>query len=259
MSESLISAYLLDDEALATKRLARLLQETEKVSIVGSSNDPVEAAAMLSLQSCDVLFLDIEMPGLNGFDVLAQLNDPPFVIFTTAYQEHALKAFQVNAVDYLLKPIEFSQLERALTKVQRMKNGAEPKPDVSVLLQEVVRSLKQPDNRYPARIASKIGDRVDFIDLNRVTHIYARDKLTYVATRDGKSHMVDYTIADLEHRLNPNQFLRIHRSTILNLDYVQQLHAWFGGRSMVRLNDERQTELTVARERVKDLREKLGL
>lgn len=246
-------AFLIDDEPLALSRLERMLRERGEVEIAGKSSDPVEALDAVARIQPDVLFLDIEMPGLSGFDVLARLNPQPLVVFTTAYSQYALQAFEVNSVDYLLKPVEREQLDRALRKLERQQSA--PRPDVSALLQQLL-AARAPE--YPARLSSKVGDKVELIELSRVTHLFAEDKLTFAAT-ESRNHILDLTIAELEARLNPQKFFRVHRATIVNLDYVHEMHNYFGGRMLVRLKDSKRTEITVARDRVAGLREKLGL
>lgn len=243
--------FLADDEELAIRRLTRLLAEFSAIEIVGHNIDPVFALQEIEELCPDLLFLDIEMPGMNGFELLARLNWQPLVVFTTAFDQYALRAFGVNSVDYLLKPIEAAHLERALNKIERIRAGAEPRKDLTELLAKLTAS-------YPERISSKTGERVEFIELSRVSHFYASDKLTYAATAQ-KDYMIDYTIQDLEQRLDPKTFVRIHRSTLLNVSYVHELYNWFAGRTMVRLKDQKRTELTVARDRVRVLKEKLGL
>lgn len=252
-----LRAYLLDDEPLALKRLARLLEDTQKVEIAGVSTDPLEALAYLREHPCDVLFTDIEMPDLSGFETLASLEHQPLVIFTTAYSQYALQAFDVHSIDYLLKPIDPQRLERALAKVERMRGGVEPKPELAKLLQDLA-SVLPPQSAFPARLPSKLGDRIEFVELSRVTHFYANEKLTYASTPK-KDFVVDYTIAELEQSLDPSKFVRIHRSTIVNIDSVKELYAWFSERMMVRINDGKDTELTVARDRVKTLKARLGI
>ena len=111
---------------------------------------------------------------------------------------------------------------------------------------------------YPSRLPSRCGERIEFVDISRVTHFYANEKLTYAATPK-RDYSVDYTITELENKLDPARFVRIHRSTIVNLEFVKELHSWFSERLMLRINDGKDTELTVSRERVKQLKEKLGL
>jgi len=254
-----IRAFLVDDEALAIKRLLRMLELTGRVEIAGTSSDPVEAIPAILQAKPDVLFLDIEMPGMNGFQMLTELDPQPLIVFTTAYDQYALKAFGVNSVDYLLKPIESPQLTRALDKIERMRAGAERRPEIRELLDRLAAlttGTSQPE--YPDRIASRCGERVEFVTLAHVTHFFASDKLTYAAT-PAKNYVVDHSIQDLEQKLDPRKFIRIHRATLLNLDYVHELHAWFAGRMMVRLKDDKRTELTVSRDRVRQLKQKLGI
>jgi two-component system, LytTR family, response regulator len=254
-----MKAFLVDDESLALKRLQRMLAVTGRVEIAGTSTDPEEAIAAILKTKPDVLFLDIEMPGMTGFQMLSKLDPQPLIVFTTAYNQYALEAFGVNSVDYLLKPIEAPQLVRALDKLDRMRGGAEPRPEVRELLERIAALAAgggQP--AYPERIASRTGERVELIELARVTHFFARDKLTYAATA-AKNYVVDHTIQELEQKVDPRKFVRIHRAILLNLDYVHELHTWFAGRMMVRLKDERHTELTVSRDRVRALKERLGV
>jgi DNA-binding LytR/AlgR family response regulator len=251
-----MNVFLVDDEPLALKRLERMIAATGRARITGSAHDPEAALAALHADPPDALFLDIEMPGLTGFELLARLDTPPLAVFTTAYHQYALQAFEANSVDYLLKPVTPEALDRALTKLERMLAGSAPRSDFARLLTQVQQALTQPAS-YPTRIASKLGDKVEFVDLAQVTHFYAKDKLTFAATA-AKHYIVDPTIAELESRLDPQRWLRIHRSTLLHIEHVKELHTWFGGRVMVRLKDGK-TELQVARDRTTELKEKLGI
>ena len=250
-------AFLVDDEPLAVKRLSRMLQATGRVEVAGTSTDPVEAVPAILKAKPDILFLDIEMPAMNGFEMLAQLEKQPLIVFTTAYDQYALQAFGVNSVDYLLKPIEAAQLERALDKIERMRGAAEPQPGIRDLLDRLAAAAASKPE-YPDRIASRLGERLEFIELSRVTHFFASDKLTYAATA-AKNHVVDQTIQELEQKLDPRKFIRIHRATLLNLDYIHELHSWFAGRMLVKLKDEKHTELAVSRDRVRGLKDRLGI
>jgi two-component system LytT family response regulator len=250
----MMQAFVLDDEPLAVRRLSRMLVDTGRVEIAGTGSDPVDAVEWLSANKVDVLFLDIQMPGMDGFEALSMLNPQPLVVFTTAYDQYALQAFEVNSIDYLLKPIEERHLLRALDKIERLRAGGIPQ-DLASQLASLLQS-RQP--AYPERIASRLGERIQFLDLDQVTHFFARDKLTYAATKT-KNYAVGYTISDLEQKLNPKQFCRIHRSTLLNLAYVLELDAWFEGRVLARLKDEKRTELQVSRDRVQELKKRLGV
>jgi len=257
----MIRAFVVDDEPLAVRRLKRMLDETGRVEVAGSSSDPVDALAALAEIKIDALFLDIQMPGMTGFEMLGMMDPQPLVVFTTAFDQYALKAFEVNSIDYLLKPIEERHLARALDKIERLRISASPPPDWKTLFAQLAGALKQPGAslaaEYPERIASRLGDRTHILDLAKVTHFFAQEKLTFAAI-EGKNYVVDHTVSDLEQKLDPHHFFRIHRSTLLNLAWVKELDAWFGGRVLVRLKDAKATELQVARERVQELKKRLG-
>jgi two-component system LytT family response regulator len=260
-----LRAYLVDDEPLALERLTRLLTSYDEIEIAGSATDPAQALSFLSGaegKSIDVLFLDIQMPGMTGFELLAHLADQPFVIFTTAYDEYALRAFKVNSIDYLLKPVEAEQLERAVAKLERLRPIARPawqqSDELPQLLRELASSLRTEHPDYPRRIASRVGERISFLDLDAVTHFQALDKLTY-AVADGRQHCVDQTIADLERRLDPARFLRIHRAVLVNVDWIHEVNSWFAGKVVLTLKDARHTQLPVARDRVRILKSRLGI
>jgi len=249
----MIRAYVVDDERLAVQRLIRLLEETGRVAIAGSTTDSVEALAFLRASEVDVVFLDVQMPGLTGFELLEQLDRDLPVVFTTAYDQYALDAFSVNSIDYLLKPIEPERLNRALDKLERF--AGQPRPDVRELARALARELAP--SRKLERIASRVGERTTVLDTARITHFFAKDKLTFAAAH-GREHAIDYTIADLETQLDARRFVRIHRATIVNVAFVQEIYPGVDG-LLVRLKDEGKTELTVARDRVRRLKERLGI
>jgi two-component system, LytTR family, response regulator len=253
-----LRAYLIDDEPLALERLRRLLLKTGRVEVIGSTTEPEKAVAALIAEPPDVCFLDIQMPRLNGFDVLGKLPRQPIVIFTTAYDQYALKAFGVNCVDYLLKPIEPEAVKRAIKKVETLRDsGPVAQPDFQELLKQITDSVRETTPGYPERIASRLGDRIWFIDLNGVTHFYAEDKLTY-AVSDGKAYSVDHTISELEKKLDPKKFFRIHRGTVVNLAWIQEVASLPGGMLNIRLKDTKRTDLTVARDRAREFKIRVG-
>lgn len=244
-------AYLADDELPALKRLTRLLHATGRVEIVGAEMNPASAIAAIRAASPDILFLDVQMPGLTGFDLLAQIERQPFVIFTTAYDRYALKAFEVNSIDYLLKPVEPEELDRALNKLEQFQSARG-----HVDLRSVLEALSR--NASVQRIPIRMGERTRFLEVARITHFFTQGRLTFAAS-DGKTYAVDWTIADLEQKLGTSRFFRIHRGTLMNLDWLEELTPWFTGRMAARLSDEKRTELTVARDRVRLLKRHLGL
>jgi two-component system LytT family response regulator len=260
-----LRAYLVDDEPLAIERLSRLLAKFQGITIVGSATDPAQALIELQAPSgkgIEVLFLDIQMPGMNGFELLTRLPEQPCVVFTTAFDQYALRAFEVNSIDYLLKPVEAEQLERAVHKLERLRPAAksewQQRPELTTLLNELAANLRGERPEFPRRIATRVGERISFLDLDQVTHVMASDKLTY-AIVNGHQHCVDQTVSELEQRLDPAHFLRIHRAVLVNVDWIQELNSWFGGKLVVTLKDGQRTQLTVARDRVRALKSRMGI
>jgi two-component system LytT family response regulator len=255
----MLKAYLLDDEVLAIERLERLLREDTRIAIAGKQTDPISAIREIDALQPDLLFLDIQMPECDGFQVLRSLRAAPLVIFATAFDQYALDAFETNSVAYLLKPVLAEKLRLAIDKVERILQGKESKPELEALVAHLAKRLAgEAPALYPQRISSRIGDRVEFIELARVTHFYAEDKLVYASTPE-KSYVVDQTITELADKLDPTQFVRIHRSALVNVSYVSEMYSLLAGKYLLRLRDGKRTELVVAKERVKGLRERLGL
>lgn len=256
----MMRVFLVDDEPLALKRLSRLLREMNHTEIIGQETDAqiaLEKLNSLDKNSLDAVFLDVQMPELSGFELLAKLDWQPLVVFATAYDQYALQAFEVNSIDYLLKPIEPEKLKRALGKLERFLATDQTPPDLRATIRQMADSWSNAKKDFPTRIASKLGEKIRLVELAQITHFYAEDKLTFAAAASG-SFIVDRTIAELEKELNPAKFVRIHRAILLNLDYVEEINSWFGGRLMVKIKDGKRTQLTVARDRVRDLKEKLG-
>lgn len=247
----ILRAYVLDDERLAVERLERMLRQSGRVDVVGRSTDPEEALAFLNSNTVDVLFIDIQMPGMTGFDVLREIATPIPVIFTTAYDHYALEAFSANSIDYLLKPIEVARLNQSLDKLGRLTG---PPVDARLLARELASRLTSV--RRLERIASRVGERVLVLDVSKVSYFMSRDKLTF-AVSQAQSHVVDHTLAELETRLDPRRFARIHRAVLINLASVKELYPGVDG-MLVKVKDDG-TELPVARDRVRELRERLGI
>jgi two-component system LytT family response regulator len=257
-----MKVFLVDDELTALKRLTRLLEGTGRVEIIGASMNPLEAIDAITADMPEALFLDIQMPVIDGFELLSRLPAQPFVVFATAYDQYALKAFEVNSIDYLLKPIEPEQLERALNKLEQFRFGTRPdwlnRPDLRAILEDLSRSIQSPQSARWDRIPVQVGERTRFLAPSQVSHFFTRGRLTYAAA-EGKTYCIDSSIAELEERLGKFRFVRVHRGAILNLDWLEDVTPYFSGRLLVRLRDEKHTEITVSRDRVRNLKERLGL
>jgi two-component system LytT family response regulator len=250
-------AYVVDDEPLAVDRLVRLLEQTGRVTIAGASTSPHAARTFLQSQTVDLLFLDINMPRMNGFELLSELENPPCVVFSTAYDQFALRAFEVNSIDYLLKPVEKERLERALDKFERLRAQGQPPVDFERVCQDVVNALRTHSSEYPERLASRLGQRICFLELANVTHVYAENKLTYAVT-EGRPYSIDAPLTELEKRLDPKRFIRIHRAALVNVRWVSEVHAGLGGTLVLQLRDGTRTRLAVARSRAAEVKARLG-
>lgn len=244
--------YAVDDEPLALASLVRLLESSGRVEIIGKTTDPERAISEIPTLAPDVLFLDIHMPEIDGFQLLASLPHAPCVIFATAYDHHAVRAFEVNSLDYLLKPINEDRLATSLDRLEQRLSA--PPPELASLLSRLSHVLPAPS--FLQRVGTRKGDRLVLLPVCDVTHFISENRYTYAQTAQGK-HLLELSLADLETRLDPARFLRIHRSIIVNLEYVDQISRWFAGRVLVRLKDS--NELAVSRDKVEPLRRALGL
>jgi two-component system, LytTR family, response regulator len=253
--KSLLKVFLVDDEPLALKRLSRLLSETAKVEIIGSTTEPLKALQIIPNITLDAIFLDIQMPELTGFELLQKFENYPPVIFTTAFDEFALKAFEVYSIDYLLKPIEAERLAKALEKLEKL--VAEKSDETNLNLQKLLESLSPKPTLE--RLPSRIGGKVQILDVKEITHFYSEDKMTFAAHVEGKIFPVDFSLNELENRLEKRTFLRVHRNSIVNINFIEEVHGWFSGQVMIRLKTVKKVEIIVARDRVKVLKEFLGM
>jgi len=221
-----MKAMIIDDEPPARRELRRLLTGFPWVEIVGEAGNVDQAAGMVETLSPELLFLDIQMPGGSGFDLLARLEDVPQVIFTTAYDEHAVRAFKVDALDYLLKPIEPARLAEALGRVKSVEAARTPKPH-AVLEQIFVRD----------------GSRCWFVPLREVRLLTSEGN--YIRLSWGKSQpLLGRALAALEQRLDPTRFFRANRRQIINLDFIETVELGVNGRLHAQLRDGPEVEIS---------------
>lgn len=226
------------------------------MEILGASVSGKAAAEQIDELQPDVLFLDIHLPDISGVDLLHLISHQPAVIFTTAYDQYAIKAFELRAVDYLLKPFSEERLKEALDKVrQKMKAPGGESPG----MEDIRRLLASwnPQQQHLKRIPSKIGDKIHILPDDDIVYFASENKLVFAFLTDSK-HLLNYTLEELQARLDPEKFFRIHRSTIVNLNFVKTIEPWFGGGYKMTVNDKKRTELTISRQAGKLLRQKLG-
>ncbi len=255
MSASPVRAVIVDDEPLARKRLRALLAKHANIAIAGEASNGEEACEVIEALRPDLVFLDIQMPGLSGFEVLARLGRRPRIIFVTAHDEFAVKAFEEQALDYLLKPVEADRLSRALERLIDAPQATTAAADDR--LDRLLASIAQ-TKPVLRRIPVRRGARIALVDVLTAVFFRAEDKYTVLYTSDAE-HVIDRTIDELEQALDPEQFLRIHRSAIVNVNFVRDLTAVEGGRFLVALTDARGSRLYASRTGAKTLRERLGL
>jgi len=243
------NTLIIDDETLARQRLKRLLSVHENINITGEASNGLEGLEKIEMLKPDLVFLDIEMPALNGFELLSRLNHPPKVIFTTAYDQYAVKAFEEESIDYLLKPVEKERLEKAVNKLKNFQQS----PGYSIPLELLMSQLKI--KKEIKTLTVKIGDRILLVKLQDLAFIEAEDKCVFLNTVDGKKNLTDFTISALEEKL-PDQFVKINRSTIINSDLIKEIRKGFNGAFFFILNDLNHTRLSSSRSRgpaLKDL------
>jgi two-component system LytT family response regulator len=240
---------IIDDETLARQRLRRLLSAHANINITGEASNGLEGLEQIELLKPDLIFLDIEMPVLNGFELLRRLPTPPKVIFTTAYDQYAVKAFEEESLDYLLKPVEKERLEKAVNKLKIFQQS----PNYSIPFELLMSQLKV--KKEIKTLTVKIGDRILLVKLQDLAFIEAEDKYVFLNTMDGKRNLTDFTISALEEKL-PDQFVKINRSTIINSDLIKEIRKGFNGAFFFILNDLNNTRLSSSRSRgpaLKDL------
>jgi two-component system, LytTR family, response regulator len=213
-----LRTLIVDDEELARKVLRELLSAHEEIEIVAECKNGLEAVKSVAEHKPDLLFLDVQMPKLTGFDVLELIGTEVSVIFVTAYDEYAMKAFEVHAVDYLLKPVGKDRLASALQRVTvRSKEKLPPPAELT--------AASRPVGQFAERLVVKDGTRVTLIPVTKLDYAEAQDDYVALAS-EGKKHLKQQTIASLEAALDPKQFVRVHRSYVVNLERVTRIEPY---------------------------------
>lgn len=281
MSSNTLRILVVDDEPPARKRLKKMLAEVssnDKIEIVGEATDGVEAIKILNKGGIDVLFLDIQMPGFDGFEVLDRI-DPdtrPVVIFTTAFDEYAIRAFEVNAVDYLLKPIPKERLEEALDRATKLCSAPDSKEkteermarlldwmDAQSVIEAELEDYSESDGPLQ-QLSIPYRDRILIIPIDRLVSVEISEGITRVFILEDeldsprpmlKQHIVNYTLDQLGGLLDSNDFIRVHRSAIVQFGHIRELVPWFSGRYKLILTANH--EVIASRERSKLLKERL--
>ncbi|MBI1743624.1 response regulator transcription factor [Candidatus Acetothermia bacterium] len=250
-----IRALIVDDEPLAREWIRTLLADDPDIKIIGECADGFSAVSAVQEKTPNLIFLDVQMPELDGFSVLKSLGTErlPFIIFVTAYDQYALRAFEVYALDFLLKPFDRGRFQRALERAKEQIQK-EATNDLNQRLISLLEDLKK-EKKYLERLVIKSAGRVYFLKTEEIDWIEAAGN--YVRLHMGReAHLLRETVSGLEAQLNPEKFARIHRSTIVNLERIKELQPWFRGDYVVFLQDN--TRLTLSRNYREKLQKRLG-
>ncbi len=234
---------LVDDELLARQRLTRLLQNyTDIIEIIAEASNGEEAVQLIEEHNPDLVFLDIEMPVYNGLEVLQKITTDPLVVFTTAYENYAIKAFENNSVDYLLKPIE---KERLLVCMEKLRKQTVHKINKEKLLSDI-ETVNQEVTSKPQSIPVKIGDKTILVRYEDVLYFEANDKYVELNTIHNQKHILEYSLTQLSLKL-PANFLRVHRAFLVNMNSVKEFRKGFNGAAILVMNNKEETKIHTGR------------
>lgn len=254
-----MTALIVDDEQPARDELAYLLRDFPEVEVVGQGKNGVEAAGLIKELNPSLLFLDVQMPGLDGFGVIRKLMEKkvrlPQVIFVTAYDQYAVQAFEVNAVDYILKPISKARLEKALARVRRA-GGSD---DATQKLDKVVEMLERRPVPQKNKLVVKAGGRLYLLDSEDVVYASIEDGVISIVTREFEGQSNFRTVEELQNALDPKVFWRVHRSYLININRIKEVIPWFKSSYQLKMDDRKQSEIPVSRAQTRKLRELLNL
>jgi len=259
-----LRAVIVDDEQLARDELGYLLGRVGGVEVIGQAGNGLEALTTIERLQPEVVFLDVQMPGLTGFEVARRMLDadaPAHIIFVTAYDQHAIEAFEVNAVDYLLKPVDQARLELALQRARRRiatDRSLEAGGSINDQLEKIVQLVADRQSRRE-RLAIKVGERFLLVQADDIIHASLVDDGIAVVTSQHAGTSNYRTLDELQARLDPSVFWRVHRSHLVNINKIKEIVPWFSRNYILRMKDEKATEIPVSRTQTRRLREYLKL
>jgi len=251
-----LRTLIVDDEAPAREKLKRMLSNHQKVEVIGEAEDGLKAVQMIEQRKPDLVLLDIQMPGLDGFEVIKMLEHRPLIIFVTAYDQYAIQAFEVNALDYLLKPFGRPRLEKAIDRAyQEFSRKSDFSSKIDALLETLSRQALTEQRRYLERVAVRERGKIVVIEVQDIDWINAEEGLVFLHV--GKErYIAPYTLDEFERRLHPDRFFRCHRSAIINLSRVKEIVPWVAGSYKIHLSTGEEVDLS--RNRARELRKIMG-
>ena len=248
----MLRTLVVDDEKLARDRLCGFLRGIDGVEVIGEAANGPEAVAMIEDRRPDLVLLDVQMPGMDGFGVLRQITHKPAVVFATAYDNYAIKAFEVQAADYLLKPISRDRLRETVSRISDRRARAVADAD----LQQAMRAMQVRDKRYAPQLTVQKGRQILLLATSDVYWFEVEYRLVYAHTATER-FMSNYTLKDLEARLDPEVFFRAHKSRLVNLHHVKAIVPWFGGRYKLVMRNPAASEVELSRAQARILRRRM--
>jgi two-component system response regulator LytT len=255
-----ISTIIVDDEQLSREELSFLLKSVGDVEVVAQGANGLEAVQLIREHNPELVFLDVQMPGLDGFAVIKKLVDKkhplPQIVFATAFDQYAVRAFEVNAVDYLLKPFDKKRVAQSVEKARQKISAA---PPASERLESLINLLEQQQKPQQQKILLRSAGRLILVDQKDVCFATIDEGVITVATASMEGHSNCRTLEELLESLDPNVFWRAHRSHVVNINRIKEVLPWFKSSYQLRMDDRKQTELPVSRAQTKRLRELFGL
>jgi two-component system, LytTR family, response regulator LytT len=258
-----ITTLVVDDEQLARDELAFLLKSFSDVEVVGQGRNGLEAVSLVRELNPHLVFLDVQMPGLDGFGVIKKLLEKkarlPFFIFATAYDQYAVHAFEVNALDYLLKPVARSRLEKAISKARQMVEAAVSMNQKLDRLVQMVEERPISPSGKTNKLLVKSAGRLYLVDAEDIIYASIEDGVISIVTKDLEGQSNFRTVEELQNNLDPALFWRVHRSYLININRIKEVVPWFKSSYQLRMDDKRQTEIPVSRAQTRKLRELLNL
>jgi len=261
-----LRVLVVDDERLAREELCYQLDQIEDLTVIGQAADGIEALAAVEKHEPDIVFLDIQMPGLGGFEVARRLlergEDAPALVFVTAFDQHAIEAFEVNAVDYLLKPVEAGRLEQALQRARRrVESDRQPLAGAVPVNDQLEKIVKMMAGRQIRReqVAIRVGERFMLVQAEEIIFASLADDSINIVTGQVAGTSNYRSLDDLQARLDPEVFWRVHRSHLVNINKIKEIVPWFSRNYILRMKDTKGTEIPVSRTQTKRLREYLKL
>ena len=249
-----ISCIVIDDEKLARDLLLKFLAPFEEVEVIAECSGGTDAIAKINSLKPDLIFLDVQMPGTDGFGVLEEIDHVPYVIFTTAYDQYALQAFENNAVDYLLKPLDEDRFKKAIIRAKQRIKSEQNASNIEELLKSVQGESQDSREKYSSHLFVQKSEKLLNLDVGDIMHLEASGDYTVLTTKSDQ-FLSSSGIGKLEDKLNPDVFIRIHRSTIINLNFLKEIEKHFNGGLIVKMENGK--SFPVSRTYAKQIRKKV--